>query len=330
MSKNSEIEEMLKKMVIRPIRKKDFDQLFELINKSFREQTRFTGLDLQRLSRIAKLRRLIGMLRPLFDAFHRDFEIILVAASGNRLIGEIQLVPLGKKIWNINSIAVDSKFRRCGIGSRLTKEALRYVSERNGKKVSLHVWTDNFPALKIYKKFSFAVFEKEILLLCELLRKPIIKIETDDDVLIREVKPDDISHIRKIFEAVKPKKMQEYKIAPEDFRDSIFSHIKSRMAWACSKKWVLEMHGEILGYTHVMYVPRQKAGKIESFYVLPSDKSSELTSISLNKVLEFLATRNIKRVIASLNEEWKETIHIFEGFGFKPIASVYRMIKELG
>jgi len=309
MSKDSDIEEILEKMVIRPIRRKDFDQLFDLVSRSFGKEIQIAGLDLQRLRRVARLYLLIEWTLPLFEIFCIDFETILVAVSGKEVVGEVHLVPQGKKIWTINSIAVDSRFRKCGIGSRLTKEALGYVSERNGKRVLLHVWADNFAALKMYRKFNFDVFESEILLLCELLGKPTIDIEIDDDVLIREVKPDDISHIRKIFEAVDRKKMQE--IASEILPDSFFRHIMSRIVWSCSKKWVLEMRGEVLGYTHVNYVPPQQAGTIESFCVI-----------------EFLTLRNVKRVTTSLNEEWKDTIEMFKRFGFKPTASVYQMIKE--
>jgi len=326
MPKDTEIEEMLEKMVIRPIRKKDFDQLFRLVNHSFRREIEITGLDLQRLSRVAKLYRMVEMLLPVFEVFDRDFETILVAVSGNRLIGEIHVVPHGKEIWSLDSSAVDVMFRRRGIYKRLLKESLRYVSERNGERVVTSLWADNVAPVIMTKRLGFEIFEKEVLLQFEVDGIP--SVEFDDGVSLREVESADVDRIFEICEVLSSKKMKAYKTTPEDFLDSLFTRIMSRITWSSSKKWVLEMRGEIVGYVHVTYVPPQQAGRIESFYVLPSDKSSRLTSVFLSKILEFLATRNIKKVTTSLNEEWKETIEIFKCFGFKPIASVYEMIKE--
>ena len=326
MSKNSEIEEMLEKMVIRPIRQKDFDQLFRLVSNSFRREIEITGLDLQRLSRVAKLYRIVDMLLPVFDVFHRDFETILVAVSGNRLIGEIHVVPHGKRIWSLDSSAVDATFRHRGVYKKLLKESLEYVSERNGERVVTSLRADNVAPVIMTKRLGFEIFEKQILLQFEACEIP--NVEFDEGVSIREVNSADVERVLEICQMLNPKKMQVYKITPEDFLDSLFTRIMSRFTWSCSKKWVLEMHGEIVGYAHVIYVPPQQAGGIESFYVLPSDNSSKLISVFLSKILEFLATRNIKKVTTNLNEEWKETIHIFEGFGFKPIASVYEIMKE--
>ena len=327
LSKTSEIEETLEKMVIRPIKKKDFNQLFELVSKSFRKEIQITGLDLQRLSRIAKLYSLIKVLfLPVFDIFHRDFETILVAVSGNRLIGEIHVVSHGNRIWSIGSYAVDVAFRRRGVSKKLINESLKHVSKRNGEKVIASLWADNVASLKTMKRLRFEIFEKQILLQFEVDRVPLV--EFDEGGSMRDVCSADMEQIYQICSFLTPKKMQVYKITPEDFLGSVFSYIMNKFTWSCSKKWVLEMRGEIVGYAYVTYVPPQQAAKIESFYVLPSYKYSRLTSFFLGRIFEFLTTRNIKKVTANLNEDWKETIKIFRRFGFKPAASVYKMIKE--
>jgi L-amino acid N-acyltransferase YncA len=84
-----------------------------------------------------------------------------------------------------------------------------------------------------------------------------------------------------------------------------------------------------MGYAKVTYTSPKEAGSIESFYVLSSNYSTELTRYLLNYALAFLAKRNIKKVVANLNKDWKETIEVFESFGFKPVASVYEMVKWL-
>lgn len=323
---NSKVGELVKQMVIRPIRKKDFDQLFRLASNSFRREMEITGLDLQRLSRVAKLYRMVEMLLPVFDVFHRDFETILVAVSGNMLIGEIHVVPHGKKIWSLDSSAVDVMFRRRGVYKKLLKESLEYISERNGERVVTSLWADNVAPVIMTKRLGFEIFEREILLQFEAGGIP--DVEFDEGVSIREISSADVERVFEICEVLNPKKVQVYKMTPEDFLGSYFTRIMDKVTWSCSKKWVLEVHGEIVGYAHVTYVPSQQAGRIESFCVLPSDKSSKLTSVFLSKILEFFATKNVKKVTASINEEWKETIEMFKRFGFKPIASVYEMMKE--
>ena len=174
---------------------------------------------------------------------------------------------------------------------------------------------------------KFEVYEKDILLALKLSEIPNVKF--GEGVSIRKIKRADVEQIYQICKTLSPREMLIYEIAPRDFLDSFLSRLISMMAWSFSKKWVIEVNGKILGYAHVTYIPPQKAGKIESFYVLPSNKSTELISPFLSKVLGFLATRNTRKVTVVLNEEWKETIETFKSFGFKPITFVYKRMREL-
>jgi ribosomal protein S18 acetylase RimI-like enzyme/L-amino acid N-acyltransferase YncA len=324
---NSKVQETLRRMSIRRLRKRDLSHLFELNAKAFKEDAVTTGLSVDRLSRAVKLYGLLEKLLPLFDVFHKDFETILVAVSDNKLIGEIHLSPHGNKIWNLYSSAVDTMFRGHGVFRKLMKEALEYISKRHGERVFGSVRTDKIPVMKTFRKLEFEVFETQVLL--RLVRSEIPLVKFGAGELIREFKPTDIAQIYQICRALSPRKMQLYKMAPADFLDSLVSRIMNRVAWSYSKKWVMAIEGKIVGYTHCIYTPPQEAGKIESFYVLRSNKSSELKGVLLSEVLRFLAARNIRKVTTSLNEEWRETIEIFERFGFRPFASVNEMVKEL-
>lgn len=324
---NSEVEELLRGMIIRRIRNRDFAQLFELIRQAFRREAVITGLSVDRLTRAAKFYRLIEVLLPVLDVLHRDFETILVAVSEGKLIGEIHLTPHGKKIWSIASSAVDTMFRRRGVYKKLLREALRYVSKKHGRRAVLSVRADNIPAMRAYDRLGFEIFERELLLRLELDEFPVV--EFDGDASVRGVKSSDVEEVHEIRKAVSPRRVEAYKMAPRDFLDSFMSYIMNIIAWSYSKKWVMEMRGEIVGYVHFTFTPPQEAAKIESFYVRPSSNSSKLIGLLLRKVLRFLTTRNIRKVTTSLNEEWKETIEIFKRFGFKPVASLCQMTKEL-
>lgn len=323
-----EVKEILQKTVIRRIRKKEFSQLFELTSKTSARTRAITGLSVQRLSRVAKLYGLFEILLPVFDVFHKDSETILVAVSGDRLVGEIHLVPLGKKIWRINSAAVDTKFRRHDVFRRLMGNGLRYISTRRGERVFGSFRTDIAAVEKVMcKSFGFEAFEKLLLLQFELDEIPSVNLE--EDVSIREVKPTDIKQIYQICKSINPEKMRIFKMAPKDFLEPLLSRLVNKIAWSDSKRWVMEVEGKIVGYARFTYTPPQEAGEIESFYVLPSRESSKLIRLLLGKILGFLAERNIRKLVVYLNEEWRLKIEIFEHFGFKPIASYYNTAKEL-
>lgn len=327
MMTNSEVERLLQKMVIRRIRSKDFSQVLELFSEAFNNKTRITGVDVQRFSRVARLYRLVEIFLPVFDLFHKDFETILVAVSGNRLIGEIHVVPHGKNVWSLDSSAVDVSFRRRGVYDKLLNESLRYIFKKHGEQVVTSLWTTNVAPVKMTNRLKFRVFETQILLRFE--QDEIPTVEFDKDVSIGDPKSADLEEIYRICRALSPKKMQAYKMVPRDFRDSFMSRVISKITWSYSKKWVMKAKGKIVGYAHVTFIPPEETGKIESFYVLPSNRSSKLTSFLLSEVLRFLTKRNIRRLITCVNEEWQETIDVLKHFGFKPIASVYEMVKEL-
>jgi len=324
---NSEVEELLGGMTIRRIRKSELSQLFKLTGKAFEKEALITGLNVDRLSRVAKLYDLIDLLLPIFDVLRKDFETILVAVSGNKLIGEIHLSPQGKEIWSVASSAVDPMFRRRGIFKKLVREALRYVSKKHGKRVVLSVRTDNVPAVRVYNELGFEIFDRMLLLRSELDEIP--SGDFDGDISAREVTSSDVERIYEICRALGPRRIETYKIEPADFLDSFLSYMKRRIAWSYSKRWVIEVKGGIVGYTHFTFTPPQEAAKIESFYVRPSSNSSKLTSFLLSEVLSFLVARNIGKVTTSLREERREAIEIFEHFGFKPLVTFYEMVKEL-
>ncbi len=324
---NSEVEQLHKKMVIRRIRSKDFGQVLELFSEAFKDKAKITGVDVQRFSRVAKLYRLVEIFLPVFDLFHKDFETILVAVSRGRLIGEIHVVPHGKNVWSLDSSAVDMNFRRRGVFDKLLNESLRYIFKKHGEQVVTSLWTTNVAPAKMTNRLKFKVFETQILLRFEQGEIPTV--EFDKDVSIRGVKSADLEEIFRICRALSPERMQAYRIAPRDFRDCFLSRVMSKIIWSYSKKWVMEVKGKIVGYAHVTFIPPEETGKIESFYVLPSNRSSKLTSFLLSEVLKFLTKRNIRRLVTCVNEEWRETIEVFKSFGFKPIASVYEMMKEL-
>jgi len=59
----------------------------------------------------------------------------------------------------INSLAVGSKWRKCGIGSRLLDHSFEQAKSEGYDRVSLHVWSDNLHAISFYEKRGFVTMD---------------------------------------------------------------------------------------------------------------------------------------------------------------------------
>ena len=327
MSRNPAVEKILEKMVIQRIRGKDFDQLFRLMSNGFKREIAITGFDTRRFSRAARFYRLFSIIFPLLDAFHIDFPTILVAVSGDILIGAIHLVPHSKGVWSIDSVTVDPTFRGHGVYRRLMKEALKYISKKRGKSVRQSVRTDNVAPVKIAGELKFEVFEEDILLFSEFSEVPLIKFEKD--VLVRAPKPTDKEQIYEICKFIQPRRIEAYRNVLEDLHGSLSSYIVGKLIGARSRRWVIEVRGKIAGYASVRCTSSSEAGYIGYFCVIPSNDSSKLESVLMNTILSFFAMKNIGKVVVSLDKERKQTIEIFKQAGFKPVASSYEMMKNI-
>jgi len=317
---------MDQQIVIRRIRRKEFERLFEITGETSYAK-KVTGLSERRFLRIAKLYGLVEMVVPFFDMLQKDvFDTILVAASRDRIVGEIHLVSLGRSIWAISSAAVDPAFGRRGIFKSLMGQGLNYISSRHGERVFGSFRTDITAVDKVMcKMFGFEIFEK--LLLLQLNLRQIPNVEFNENTTIREANRTDAERIYRLIKSISPNKTGIKRTAPSDFIDSPLSRMAERLMWSDSKRWVMEVQGKIVGYVHFAYTPPQESGELESFYVIPSSESLRLIRSLLGAVLRFLYERNVRRIVVYLDDEWRSTIETFESFGFKHIASYNNTVK---
>jgi ribosomal protein S18 acetylase RimI-like enzyme/L-amino acid N-acyltransferase YncA len=315
-------------IVIRRAKRGDFSRVFELISEAFPTEIDIAGFDPRRLGRLARLYSVLSVFFFLLDFLHVDFETILVAVANGKVVGELHLVPHSKRIWSLDSSAVDTKFRGRGIYRKLMQESLGYISKRHGDRIVTSLWTTNVPAVKITGELKFETFEEQTLMHRTEING-ISPVEIKENTTIRELKQSDIEQVFNLFKSLTPKRTEVYNVAPKDFLGGSVSRLRNKVAGINSNQLVLVTEGKIVGYAKVTYTSPKEAGSIESFYALSSNHSAELTRYLLKYVLTFLASRNIRRVIVNLNKEWKETIETFERFGFKPVASVYEMVRWL-
>jgi ribosomal protein S18 acetylase RimI-like enzyme len=93
---------------------------------------------------------------------------LLVAELGNRLVGTavVTRMPEHEALypdWWVFSVFVGSNLRGAGLGEQLMRLALERVRREGGGRVSLLVFDDNKPAIRLYKKLGFEPFALPLL-----------------------------------------------------------------------------------------------------------------------------------------------------------------------
>ncbi len=320
--------ETTKEIVIRRIKRTEFARIFQLVFFGwFRREIEIVGFDVCRLKRMVRLYSAVSVLFFFFDILRINFETILVAVSENKLVGEIHLVPCGRKMWSIDSVFVDPQFRRRGIYRRLMQEALKYVARRHGKKIFQSVRNDNIVPLKIADELKFQAFAEKIVMYLEIGEAPFE--ETKADILIRKLQPTDTRRVYEMCKVLDPKRVEIYEIKPEDYLVSPLSRLRNKIAHIHSEKSIMESKGKVIGFADVIYTSKREAARLESFCLLPSRNLSELVSAFLKHLVNSLRTKNIRKIIVELNEDWLEIIEAFHCLGFQDLALQYEMVKEL-
>ncbi len=96
-----------------------------------------------------------------FEAWHSDFLIGLVAAYFN---------DYTLQNAHITSVSVIRSYTGKGVAARLLKNCIDYARENSFKNIYLEVKRSNHPAINLYKKIGFDVYEdKDIMTLMKLV-----------------------------------------------------------------------------------------------------------------------------------------------------------------
>ncbi len=92
--------------------------------------------------------------------------IILVAETSNEIIG---YVYIRFYIWkwsehpplcvNMDEVGVLKKYQKKGVATKLMKQAEKLAKKKGAKFVTLDVWKNNKPAIKLYRKNKYENFD---------------------------------------------------------------------------------------------------------------------------------------------------------------------------
>jgi ribosomal-protein-alanine N-acetyltransferase len=125
--------------LVRSIEEGDFKRVAELTNKNF-PHMRMT------------LSKLAWRLSLGYSYF--------VAIVNGEVAGFAD-IKLREKTAKLMGMAVDEKFRGCGVGSSLIKKTIEFSMEKGKRLVYLNVRRDNIAAINFYKKNGF-ILKKEV------------------------------------------------------------------------------------------------------------------------------------------------------------------------
>lgn len=108
-----------------------------------------------------------NMLRREIIEHEEGKRVIFIASINFNIVGTVQFVPKhydtdladGISTAYLQSLLVDTNYRRQGIGFELIKTVEFEALQRNFQRLTIMVESDNSPALNLYHKMGFAFFK---------------------------------------------------------------------------------------------------------------------------------------------------------------------------
>ena len=92
--------------------------------------------------------------RSLESELENETSRFLAAVENGKVIGYIGMSAVLDEGYMFN-VAVDSQFRKKGVGSALVRELVTYCQKHNFAFLTLEVRESNAPAIALYSRFGF-------------------------------------------------------------------------------------------------------------------------------------------------------------------------------
>lgn len=141
-------------MIIKELQSKDIEryssEVMELLQETYLDNFQ---ISVKQAEEICSKR-----LDLLADYINNGSAIVIAAIDEKELVGFIWLYKhyfFGEKRVHVNQIAVNTSYRRIGIGKRLIKEAEKMALRNGIKAIDLFVSENNVVALNLYDRLGF-------------------------------------------------------------------------------------------------------------------------------------------------------------------------------
>lgn len=189
---------------------------------------------------------LLGRLLLPATAYPQGF----VWVEENEVVGNASLLRVDGFTyrWVLANVAVAEKYRRRGIGRKLTQASIDFAFDQGAKEVFLQVESTNQAAQVLYASLGF----RPLITLCTWAgTKPEFPLSQADVGEVRERRSDEWTQQLALAERLHPEGLVwPYPLTPRLFRESLFDRF---MRSAGDRHWVWKEGDQLLGSATVRY-----------------------------------------------------------------------------
>jgi ribosomal protein S18 acetylase RimI-like enzyme len=227
-------------------------------------------------------------------------------------------------LGSISVVMVDPDYRRRRIATGLMTRALEYVRQRGKVRAVLGVLSTNAPAMDMYVKLGFKVFEHAIYFVGET--GSFVVPEEVEGVAIRPFRNDDLDEVYKIVVASEaPVRLKMY-----DFRKG---NLKTRFLarfFRTSKeaKFVAVSNGDVVGYDEVSYTTPSEVGRIGFIHANVEGRKLGVEKLLVNAARRLVEAAGVNRLRIIVPSTQRELVETVKALGFKEAFAVDGMVAE--
>ena len=86
--------------------------------------------------------------------------IVAYHAHDKKPIGFVALEEITKKLFSLQFLFVNPKYRNLGVGKRLVEAAISFAKEKNASKINLAIYPSKISTIELYKRYGFRIIGK--------------------------------------------------------------------------------------------------------------------------------------------------------------------------
>lgn len=313
--------------LIRDFRRSDLDDLLVLMPLCFGKEFEVSGFDPDRLKGMVKRgygargRFFLGLLR----VFGKEPIKFLVAEADGKVIGTA-IINDRRQAGYINTVMVHPDYRRRGIAARLMENALDYVRHRRKVRAILDVDSTNTPAVNLYTKLGFTVFEHVGYFVGETDSMHLS--EDAGEVEVRSFLKEDLDEVYGMIKASEDSNwLRIYDFGKGDLRTSFLQRL---FRFSTLNRLVAVLGGSIVGYAEAVYSTPKVAGAVNSIYVGSEEveRSRGIERALINAACNEIKKGGVKRVRVTVSMERQGLIGTLVSLLFREALVMDGMVKE--
>ncbi len=314
-------------VLIRDFRRSDLDDLLVLMPMCFAKEFEVTGFDPDRLKGMVNRgygpggRFLLGLLR----VFGKEPIKFLVAEADGKVVGTTIVNDKGRAGY-ISTVMVHPDYRRRGVAARLMENALDYVRQRRKARAILNVDSTNMPAINLYAKLGFTVFEHVGYFLGETDSMHLS--EDAGEVEVRSFLKEDLDEVYGLVRGSEDSnRLRMYDFGKGDLRTSFFQRL---FRFSTLSRLVAVLGGRIVGYVEAVYSTPKVAGAVNSIYVgsEEGERSRGIERALVNAAFNEIVKGGVKRVRVTVSMERQALIGTLVSLLFREALVMDGMVKE--